>query len=127
MDDFLLIHHDKEFLKNCQLLIEQYLAKELHLELNPKTEILRLKSGVEFLGWKCYLSDTGKVVRKLKRQSKLRVKRGVNKLIDRYNEGEIELDKVGQVLASYNGHLRHGDTYVLRKKLYQDMKLERKQ
>lgn len=121
MDDFLIIHHDKEYLKECKNLIEKYLMDELELTLNPKTEIVKAISGVEFLGWKFYLFESGKIIRRIKRQSKLRVKRGVKKLGVRYQNREIDLAKVEQVMASYNGHLQHGDTYIFRDRLLKDL------
>lgn len=118
MDDCLLIHHDKEFLRACLAQIEALLQDVLHLELNLKTQIYPLHKGVEFLGWRFTLTDTGKVIRKLKPQSKVRIKRRFRKLQKDYAAGCIALEDVKASLASYHGHLTHGNTYQLRTKLY---------
>lgn len=47
MDDFILIHKNKEYLKYCLKEIERIL-KEYKLELNNKTIILNKKSGLNF-------------------------------------------------------------------------------
>lgn len=47
MDDFYLIHEDKEFLKKCLNEIRAYVGK-LGLELNEKTQISPLRNGIDF-------------------------------------------------------------------------------
>ena len=69
MDDFFLIHPDKEYLQYCRVEIEKHVAK-LGLYLNAKTNIFPLKNGLDFLGFHTYLTDTGKVIRKVRRKSK---------------------------------------------------------
>ena len=62
MDDFLLIHKDKEYLQECLEKIK-LLLKEFHMELNmEKTGIFSLTEGVKFLGFYYKLTDTGKVI-----------------------------------------------------------------
>lgn len=126
MDDCLLVHHDKAFLLECLKQIREVVEGELHLKLNAKTQIYPLHQGIEFLGWRFFLTDTGKVIRKLKPQSKVRVKRRFRQLQRDYAEGRIDLKDVNASLASYNGHLMHGNTYHLKKKLYRDFVLQRK-
>lgn len=48
MDDFYLIHEDKEYLRYCLKEIHAYLA-DLHLELNQKTAIFPLRNGLIFV------------------------------------------------------------------------------
>lgn len=125
MDDCVLIHPDKEFLKNCLAEMQGLVQGTLKLELNSKTQIFPIRNGVEFLGFRFYLTETGKVVRKIKFQTKLRFKRRLQKLQKDYAKGVIELDDVKACLASYNGHLKHGHTYKLKKKVYKDFVLKR--
>lgn len=47
MDDFILIHKDKEYLKYCKLEIEKFLKQE-KLELNKKTNIHKINNGFVF-------------------------------------------------------------------------------
>ena len=125
MDDLILVHPDKAYLKKCLDQIRELAEGELKLKLNEKTQIFPLKNGVQFLGFHFYLSDSGKVIRKLKVQSKIRYKRRLVKLQKDYADGLIDLDKVKNVLASYKGHLMHGHTYKLKEKVMRDFVLKR--
>lgn len=120
MDDFLLVHSDKQCLVECLIKIRQFLSETLALELNAKTRIDAITRGVEFLGWKFFITDTGKIIRKVKYQSKIRFKRRIKKLKQEYDKEQIKKEEVKAIFASYRGHLSYGNTYHLRKKVYQD-------
>lgn len=61
MDDFLLIDTDREKLTAAAREIEKRL-NALGLELNPKSQLLPLRSGFVFLKWRFHLTPTGKVI-----------------------------------------------------------------
>lgn len=117
MDDGVLIHHNKEYLKYCMKEMEQLVRQGLKLSFNGKTQLFPIRNGINYLGWHLYLTETGKVVRKLKTPSKKRMKRRIGRLQKDYSAGIFGLDHVYQVIASYEGHLKHGHTNRLRKKL----------
>lgn len=73
MDDFYIIHEDKEYLKKCLRLIREKMDG-LKLELNGKTAIFPLKNGIDFLGFHTYLDSGGGVIMKLRRDSIDRMK-----------------------------------------------------
>ena len=125
MDDLLLLHHDKQFLTDTLEQMKIIVEDELKLVLNKKTQIFPVSSGVEFLGWRFYLTETGKVVKKLKSQTKRRYKRRLKKLQRDYATGAIDLEDVKASLASYKGHLMHGHTYKLKEKVMKDFILKR--
>ena len=51
VDDFVIVHNDKEFLKSLSPKIRSYLQNELQLELHPKKIYLQhFAKGVKFLG-----------------------------------------------------------------------------
>ncbi len=112
MDDFYLIHEDKEYLKYCLLEIKKYL-QPLNLELNNKTNIFPLKNGIDFLGFHTYLTDNGKVIRKVRRKSKNNVKRKLKKFRKMLDEDKITLFQVEQSYQSWRGHASKGNTYHL--------------
>ena len=126
MDDFILIHEDKEYLKFCLEEIKKT-AAELKLELNEKTRIFPLSQGVDYLGFHFYLTDTGKVVRRLRTSNKKRYKRRLKAFRKKYANGELELEDIRQSLASYRGHLSHGNTYHLQKNTMSHLVLRRKE
>lgn len=59
MDDFYLIHPDKEYLLYCLEEIRKFLVP-LGLELNHKTAVFPLSQGIDFLGFRTYMTDSGK-------------------------------------------------------------------
>lgn len=105
MDDGVLIHSDKEYLKFCLEEIKKILNK-YQLSLNKKTNIVNIKEGFEFLGFRYYIKNN-KVILKVKNQTKRRFKRKIktfNKLLE---EEKITKKEVLQVFNSYLGHLGH--------------------
>lgn len=125
MDDFLLIHESKDYLNHCKCEIEALLHDKLHLSFNAKTQIFPIKNGAEYLGWRFYLTDTGKVIKRLRTSAKKRFKRRLKSLQSAYAAGETELSDIKRSLASYHGHLKHGHTYRLRKAVYGSFVLRR--
>jgi RNA-directed DNA polymerase len=113
MDDFVLIHEDREYLKWCLAQI-RYLLDDLGLELNDKTQIFPLRNGVDYLGFHSYLTEDGQVVRKLRQSSKRRVKRKIGAFQRKYAAGEITFESMKASLQSWFAHAKHGDTYHLR-------------
>ena len=55
MDDGVLLHQDKGYLKECLVVIKEQATKD-KLEFNKKTEIFPLCQGVDFLGFHFYLN-----------------------------------------------------------------------
>lgn len=68
MDDFYLIHPDKNYLKYCLKQINKIIG-DLKLSLNGKTQIMPFKQGVKFLGFHTYIND-GKIVCKIRNENK---------------------------------------------------------
>ena len=126
MDDMILIHPDKDYLKECLHEMKSYLTKELKLEFNEKTQIHAIRQGVDFLGFHFYLTETGKVIRTLRQSAKKRLKRRLRNYRHAYGEGKIELEAISQSVASYKGHLKHAHTYWLQKNIWKHFILRRK-
>ena len=120
MDDCILLHPDKKVLRQV-LEGMRMLLKELGLEFNEKTQIFPVTAGVEYLGWRFSLTDTGKVIRRLKKHSKTRWKHRLRKLMFDYSNGNIEFDKVRESVLSYQNHLSYGNTGALRRKVMKDV------
>ena len=56
MDDFILIHHSKEYLEYCKNKINEKII-QLKLELNKKTQICEIHNGIVFLGYRFILKN----------------------------------------------------------------------
>ncbi len=120
MDDMIILHPDKLYLKECLNYISYVLENKLKLKLNDKTQIFPIQNGVDFLGFHFYLASNGKIIRKLRNTTKTRFKKRLKALSYLYSNNKISLEKINQSLASYKGHLCHGHTYKLRKHLLED-------
>ena len=112
MDDFFLIHHDKAYLQECRKQIETFVQAR-GLSLNAKTNIFPLKHGVDFLGFHTYLTESGAVIRKVRRRSKNNMKRKLKKLAALHAAGRIDAKTVEQSYQSWRGHAEKGNSYHL--------------
>lgn len=117
MDDGVLLHTNKDYLKYCLKQMKQYVQQERKLEFNQKTQIVPMSQGVDYLGFHFYLTETGKVIRRLRTSNKKRMKRKLKRFRHAYREGKITQEAVHRSLVSYCGHLSHGNTYHLRNTL----------
>lgn len=118
MDDLILLHESKEKLRECLTEISRVAEEELKLEFNQKTQIFPVSEGVDYLGWRFYVTDSGKVILRLRTSNKRRFKRRLKAFREKYRRGELELEDIQRSLASYSGHLRHGHTWKLQSRVY---------
>lgn len=112
MDDCVLVSHSKEVLNNALAEMRKLLA-DLKLEFNDKTQIFPIAHGVEYLGWRFYLTETGTVIRRLKKHSKIRWQHRMRKLQNEYAAGKMELSKINESITSDQNHMSYGNTYRL--------------
>ena len=95
MDDFILMHENKEYLKYCKKCIENYLFHRRNLKLNKKTNIYSISNGLPFLGFK-YFFKNNKLIMTILSKTKRRIKRRIRKGVTN--------------VQNYNGYLCFGDT-----------------
>ncbi len=125
MDDAVLLHEDKDYLKYCLKEMRSHVENELHLSFNHKTQIFPIRNGVDYLGFHFYLTGSGRVVRKVRQSAKRRMKRKLKYLQHEYGQGNVELADITMILNSHMAHMEHGDTWHLRRKLLRDFILTR--
>jgi len=115
VDDIVIIHQDKEFLKSIIPLLKEYLQSCLTLELHPKKIYLQhFSKGVNFLGtiikpYRIYIRN------RIKGNFYWKVQYWNNFLVRRLNKEALR-----QFLSSMNSYLgimKHYNTYKLRKKI----------
>lgn len=121
MDDFYLIHHDKDYLKYCLEVITA-LLDTLDLKLNGKTQIFPLKNGVNYLGFHTYITADGKVIRKLKNQNKRNAQRKFTKMAKLLADGKLSREKFDASYNAWKNHVSHGNCYKLAESM--DKKIE---
>lgn len=94
MDDFILIHKDKNYLRYCLKEIDSFCKERLKVELNAKTQIGKVKNGIDFLGFRLILTETGKVLKKLRGSLKRRIKRHLRNLKKLEDKGIVDREYV---------------------------------
>lgn len=110
-DDGYLIHHDKGHLEKCLKAI-RIICKRLGITLNTKkTQIVKLSHGFTFLKVRYYLLPTGKVIKKLARQSIVRMRRKLKKYVPRVRTGIMSHSDVYQSWQSWRAYARNFNAY----------------
>lgn len=104
MDDFIILSEDPAHLRRILAEIEDFLRRELRLELNPKTTILAAKNGINFVGYIHYADH-----KKIRKAAMRRLK----KLLRAFETGEVELEYFDRSIESRFGHMGHADTFRL--------------
>ncbi len=112
MDDFILCLRNKEESKMIKVKIEDFLKKELRLELNDKSRYYPSKMGVDFCGYRIW--ETHSLIRNgCKKRMKKKVK-GFNKA---YEKGKLDINMAMQSINSFRGHISHASSYLLENKI----------
>ncbi len=113
MDDFILIHEDKEHLKRCLSEITGYLHG-IGLEINEKkTGIQPVKSGIHFLGFSFRLTETGKVIQTVLHKKVSKERRKLRKLVRRVEAGEMTREHVDECYKAWRAHVEKGNCQSL--------------
>lgn len=112
VDDFYLIHKDKSYLQHCLNVIQDYLS-QYGLELNRKTQIFPIKNGIDFLGFHTYITDSGKVICKLRKRSKENMKRKLKKFAEEYKAGMRSIENIRASYGSWRSFASYGNTHHL--------------
>lgn len=113
VDDFFLIHRDKDYLKKCLHSIEYFLHDELHLGLNPKKVYLQpVNHGVKFLGVVVEPGHTN-VARRTVSNFRKAVD-SINNMVGDHRQSKSEVQKSIASINSYLGLLSHYNTFSVR-------------
>jgi hypothetical protein len=117
MDDMLILHNNKRELHEWRFRIEEFIKEELKLDLSKKkTVMLPVSQGIDFVGYKIFKTHI-----RLRKTTALRMKRRLRLLQREYSEGKSDAKNVREVTASYNGILKHCNSYGLRSKLSESL------
>lgn len=105
MDDFVIIHESKEYLRYCLDLIIDKLS-EYKLVINKKkTCIDSIKNGIEFLGYRFYCSN--KINIRVGKRAKYNFKKKVKNLKILVNNNYIDDKMYFNLISSYKGILKY--------------------
>ncbi len=116
VDDFALFSDDREFLAEARLAVEEYL-QTLRLTVHPvKSQLFATRHGANFVGFRV-LPDRIRV----RRNNIVRSRRRLRQLRQDYDQGLVSLSDLAQQLQSWEAHLMHGDTYQLRRDIFDQL------
>ncbi|MBW4585229.1 RNA-directed DNA polymerase [Aetokthonos hydrillicola Thurmond2011] len=114
VDDFAFFSDDWYFLADVRIAVEEYLGNNLRLKIHPiKSQLFQTKHGANFLGFRV-LPDRIRV----RTENLRRARRRIKKMQGDYIRGRISIHKVSQSIQSWFAHLKHGDTWRLRQKIF---------
>ena len=116
MDDFILIHEDKEYLKYCWDEIEKKL-NAISLELNGKTTMYPIKQGIKFLQWRFIVTDSGKIVMKISNKKIGKERRKLKKILLKEETGEYAEGTAYNSLIAWGANAARGDSYFQRQQM----------
>jgi len=109
MDDFLIIHTDKEHLKKVREDIRIFLRENLKLTLHPKKiAIKNVTQGVTFVGYRIFYDHT-----LIKGETLIRLQRKYRGRRKQFSQRKITKSQMKMSNASVRGHLKHADTHNL--------------
>lgn len=112
MDDFYLIVESKDYAKYCLQAINSF-VESLDLELNSKTQIIPFKNGIKFCGFHTYVTNEGKVIRKIKNENKRAAKKKYKRMARLVNEGKMSKEKFYESYNAWKNHISHGNCIKL--------------
>jgi RNA-directed DNA polymerase len=107
VDDFVLVHQNREQLRAWQAQIETFLRGNLRLELKADIKLKPLSAGCDFLGYVIY--PTHSVVRRRVIGHARQKLSAWGRLAPSDRDGEA----IRSLWASYQGHFRHANSYRL--------------
>jgi retron-type reverse transcriptase len=119
-DDFVVFGETRERLAETRRRIHAFLAG-LRLRLHErKTVVYRVRDGTPFLGFLVYPDH-----RRLLRRSVTRASRRFRALAAAYAAGDISPKELRQHVAAWIGHVKHGDTWGLRRRMLSRLRFVR--
>lgn len=108
MDDFYLISEDKEYLRECLGHIRNW-VDERGMRLNTKkTKITTIRQGIDFLGFRFYVTESGKVIQKLSHQSIVHHKAKLRKMAKLFKEGKCTFEACKDAHNGWKAHAQRG-------------------
>jgi len=117
MDDFILLTKTKNECIELKHIIEDFLYKNLHLELNSKSRYYPYKMGVNFCGYRIFTTH-----RLLRTSNKKKIKKKVKLWNYQYKKNKLDISHAIQSLNSWLGHSSHCNSYHLEQKVINSCK-----
>ena len=115
MDDFLIFHYDKKYLKECLIKIKHQLNNIYHLNINEnKTKIINTKEGFVFLGYYFKIRNK-KTIIKLRKETMNKVKKRIKDNNDLYDKKQITFFKYFSSINNYRFTFKYSNNHKITK------------
>jgi hypothetical protein len=112
MDDRIIIHPDKEYLKTVLDGIRK-ISQRLGLHINEhKTQIVKISHGFTFLKTRYIITESGKIIRKIPRPVVVRQRRKMKKLAQIAAAGGMTLGQFRHQYISWRGDKRRYNAHI---------------
>lgn len=118
MDDLIILHPQREVLRNCMLTTQAMLAA-IGLRLNSKSCIYPVAQGVLFLKFRYLLTDSGKVIKRVTHEAIGRERRRLRALHRLYEAGELTGHGINQHFTTWAAHMKHANSRGVVQKMRQ--------
>lgn len=113
VDDFVIIHNSSKILKVYKEKIDEFLKTKLDLELHPdKTRILKLKKGINFLGFRIFYHH-----KLLNKKNIKKFERNLKQLQKEYSQNKINREEIIEKVDGWITYAKNANTHKYCKKL----------
>jgi len=113
VDDFVILHNDKEVLQYYKKEIDDFLRNNLKIELHKdKSKIIPLHKGINFLGFRSFYH-----YRLLRKSNVSLFKYNLNEWHEMINKGLMTNSEIISKIEGWIAHASHANSYNLIKKL----------
>ncbi|HAY23405.1 MAG TPA: alpha/beta hydrolase [Desulfobacterales bacterium] len=120
MDDWVILAPSKARLNEILAEVKECLIAFLGLSLNPKTRIFPAHQGVDFAGYRIWVTH-----RLPRKRNVLRARKRFRLLMESYGRGEITLDDIRPSVASFLGYMKHCSSFRTVQGILNDFVLKR--
>lgn len=115
MDDYIILHQNREYLKSCLKIIEEKLQTEYKLNLNKNKTIIRnIKCGIDFLGYTFKVINK-KTIIKLTKDVKKKMIKNLKKLKYENEKDLIEFEELFSVIMNYQNSYKYASKIKINK------------
>ncbi len=112
-DDFVIFGNSRAWLNQIKCDIKKHLIT-LRLRLHDnKSRIFRTTDGVDFLGYRIYPNYM-----RVRKSIVKRYRRKLKNMAEQYKHRNIKIPEINNSIQSWIGHVKHADSYQLRKEVF---------
>lgn len=114
VDDFVILHKDKNILKTWRSEISDFLQENLKVDLHPdKSKIIPIRKGITFLGFRVFPD-----FKLIKKSNVRRIWKRIEIFKEKYDKREITQEYVVRSMHGWLAYAKFANTYKFRKRVH---------